>query len=146
MKSEGWISADILLASLVTVILLTSMVTVIEERIDTANSISQAVEARILGENLAETIESTYIGGEGFSTTYQSPRKISNQNYIVVINSSGLCIYIDGKFCYTYLTLMRISGSNYPTEFKVIIKPDKTYNITNVKDYYNMTRIVIKEI
>jgi len=146
MESRGSISADFLLASLIILITLSSLVSIAIDRIDTANSIAESSQARITAENIAEHIETTYIHGEGYYTTYTTPKKIFNNHYGVIINCSGLYLFLNGKTCYSYLGSMEISGADYPISSKVILKPDRTYNISNIKDKHNITRVVIKEI
>jgi hypothetical protein len=60
MESKGWLSADALISFLVIIILLTSFINIISIRIDTVNSIELASESRVLGENMAQQIETTH--------------------------------------------------------------------------------------
>lgn len=146
MESHGSISADFLLASLIILITISSLVSITMDRIDSANSIAQSSQARIISENLAERIETTYIQGTGYYTTYKTPKKLSNNQYMFIINCSGLYLFLNGKTCYSYLGSMEIYDANNPLSSKVILRPDKTYNISNIKDQHNITRVVIKEI
>lgn len=146
MESKGMISADALLSFLVLIILLTSFINIIGNRIDTVNSIGEASESRVLGENIAQKIETTRSNGQGYYTIYKTPRSILHEYYVVHINSSGLFIFVNGKTCYSYLGLVRVTGSEYFRDLEVTMKPDKTYNISNTQDTLTNTWIVVREL
>ncbi len=146
MESWGVITADFLLATLVIIIILSNLVAIAVDRIDTANDIGEASQARIMGENLAELIETTYSNGQGYYTTFKTPHNISGSNYIVNLDSTGLYIFINRKICYSHIGSKFIRGEAYQTFDGAILKPDKTYNISNIKDMCNITRIVVREI
>ncbi|UTB32550.1 MAG: hypothetical protein NKF70_13860 [Methanobacterium sp. ERen5] len=146
MDSKGWLSADALIAFLVLIILITSFINIISIRIDTVNTIEEASEARALGENIAQQIETTHSNGPGYYTIYRTPRTIFHEYYYVHFNSSGLYIFVNGKTSYSHLSLMRVTGSDYLRDLQVTMKPDTTYNITSTKDTLKNTWIVVKEV
>lgn len=145
-RTEGWITVDSLITFLVVIILVTSLISIINERLDTVNSIEEASKARVLGENIAENIQATNTNGPGYSTSIKTPATISNNYYWVHINSSGLFIFVDGKTCYSHLGLVRVTGSEYLRDLEVTMKPNKTYTITNTRDKLTNTWIVVKEV
>jgi hypothetical protein len=146
MESKGWLSADALISFLVIIILLTSFINIISIRIDTVNSIELASESRVLGENMAQKIETTHSNGPGYYTICRTPRTIFHEYYIMHINSSGLYIFVNGKTCYSHLGLVRVTGSEHFRDMQVTLAPDKTYNISNTQDTLKNTWIVMREI
>lgn len=144
--SNGFLTADSLIASLVIIILIMSLTNIIIKRIDTVNSIEEAVDARILGENIAELIESTAVNGPGYYITYRTPGNISSEYYYVHINSSGVFVLVNGKISYSHLVLLRVSGSEYLRDLEVTMKPGKIYNISNTRDQLLNTWIIVKEV
>jgi len=145
-ESKGSLTADSLIAVLVIILLIISLINITINRIDTVNSIGKASESRILGENLAEKIESTYSNGPGYYTTFRAPKKISDEYYRVHINTSGLFVDVDGKTCYSHLILLRVSGSEDLRNMEVTLKPGKIYNISNTRDKLLNTWIIVKEV
>jgi hypothetical protein len=146
MESKGWLSADALISFLVIIIILTSFINIISIRIDTVNSIELASESRVLGENMAQKIETTHSNGPGYYIICRTPRTIFHEYYIMHINSLGLFIFVNGKTCYSHLGLVRVTGSEYCRDMQVTLKPDKTYNISNTQDTLKNTWIVVREI
>jgi len=146
MDSKGWLSADALIAFLVLIILITSLISIVGNKIDTVNSIEEASESRALGENIAQQIETTHSNGPGYYTIYRTPSTIFHEYYHVHINSSGLYIFVNGKTCYSYLSFMRVTGSDYMRDLEVTMKPDTSYNITSKQDTLKNTWIVVKEV
>ncbi len=146
IDTKGWFSADALIAFLVLIILITSFISIVGNRIDTVNSIEEASDARALGENIAQQIETTHSNGPGYYTIYRTPRTIFHEYYYVHINSSGLYIFVNGKTCYSHLSFMRVTGSDYMRDLEATMKPDTSYNITSTQDTLKNTWIVVKEV
>ena len=92
MDRNGWVSFDFLMASLLILLTIPSLVSIIEERINTVNSVDEISEARVLAENLAEDIEMVYSGGRGCSIIFKLPAKVSNKHYKIKINSTGVYV------------------------------------------------------
>jgi hypothetical protein len=146
MDYDGWITTDSLISILAVLILTTSLINIVVERVDTVNSMEEAFDARVLGENIAEQIQTTNSNGPGYYTTYRTPGNISDEYYTVHINSSGLFILVDKKICYSHLGSIRVSGSDYLRDLMVTMKPGKVYNISNTRDRLKNTWIIIKEV
>jgi len=146
IDSKGLVTADSLIAFLLIIVLLMSLTNITMNRIDTVNSIGEAVDARILGENIAERIESTDSNGQGYYTTFRMPANISGEYYKVQINSTGLFVVVNGKTSYSRLVLLRVSGSEYLRDLEITMKPGKTYNISNTRDRLLNTWIIVKEL
>jgi hypothetical protein len=66
-KMRGQISLEAIMVLGLTIIILTSLVSINLERLNTAREIGEAGEARIIGELLATAINNVYANGEGFS-------------------------------------------------------------------------------
>lgn len=144
--SKGIITADSLMAVLLIIMILMSLINIIISRMDTVNSIGEASEARILGENIAEKIESTDSNGPGYYTTFRTPSNISGEYYQIHINSTGLFVVVNRKTSYSYIGLHRVSGSEYMRDLEVTLKPGITYNISNTRDRLTNTWIIVKEV
>lgn len=146
LETKAMITADSLIAFLVIILIITSLINIIINRMDTVDSIDEATEARVLGENIAEQIQSTNSNGQGYYTTFRTPGNISDEYYQVHINSTGLFIFVNGKTCYSHLGLLRVSGSEYMRDIQVTMKPDRTYNISNTRDKLTNTWIIVREV
>jgi hypothetical protein len=144
MDKNGWVSIDFLMASLLILLTIPSLVSIIEDRINTVNSVHEVSEARVLAENLAENIEMVYSGGRGCSIVFKLPANVSNKHYKVTINSTGVYVSFSGKIGTAYITPMTISNGKYDSY--VLLEPNKTYNISNIKDKHDRMKIIIKQI
>lgn len=145
-QSKGFLSSDSLISVLVIMLIIMGLINIIINRIDTVNSIDEATGARILGENLAEKIESTASNGPGYYCILQTPENISDEYYQIHINSTGLFVEVNGKTSYSHMVFLRVSGSDYHRDLEVTMKPGRTYNISNTHDRLSNTWIVVKEI
>lgn len=144
MDKNGWVSIDFLMASLLILLTIPSLVSIIEDRINTVNSVHEVAEARVLAENLAENIEMVYSGGKGCSIVFKLPATVSNKHYKITINSTGVYVRFSGKIGTAYITPLTISNGKYDSY--VLLEPNKTYNISNIKDKHDRMKIVIKQI
>ena len=145
-ESKAIISADSLIAVLVVILLLMTLVNIIITRMDTVDSIEEASAARVLGENIAEVIQTANSNGQGYFTIFRMPASISDEYYQVHINSSGLYIFVNGKTCYSHMGLLRVTDSEYHRDLRVTMEPNRTYNISNTRDQLTNTWIVIREV
>ena len=144
MDRNGWVSFDFLMASLLILLTIPSVVSIIEDRINTVNSIQEVSEARVLAENLAENIEMVYSGGIGCSIVFKLPATLSNKHYKVRINSTGVYVIFLGKIGTAFITPLTISNGKYDSY--ALLEPNKTYNISNIKDEHDRMKIIIKQI
>jgi hypothetical protein len=146
IDDRGLLSLDLFAATLIVLMTITSMVAITGDRLVNVNSFQEISRAKILAENFAQRIESVYSGGEGYETTYKMPSNISNSPYLIIVDNSGVYVTLNGKMGYAHLIPMKIVYGSYYGPGRAILRPDESYKITNIKDQYQMTYIIIKEI
>lgn len=139
MDNNGWISIDFIIASMIIILTIPGIISIVEDRINTVNSFQEMVEEKILAENIAETIDMVYSGGNGCSITFKMPPTISNKKYFIKINSSGVYIKLKGKMAYAYIPNLDISMNEN-------IQANNTYNISNIQNTSNKNHIIIKRV
>ena len=144
MDSKGWVSIDFLLAFMIIILTIPCITSIISDRIDTANSVREIGEAHILEENIAGTVEMVYSGGTGCSYILKMPSDIANNPYYFTLNSSGLYVRYKNNIGTAFITKMKITDGKYSSN--IILEPNKTYNISNVKYKNNCNEIIIKNI
>ena len=144
MDRNGWVSIDFILAFMIIILTIPSITSIISDRIDTANSVRETGEAHILEENVAGTIEMVYSGGPGCSYILKMPLKIANKPYKFTINSSGVYVRFKNNIGTAFITKMRITDGKYSSN--IILEPNRTYNISNIKHDDNGIEIIIKKI
>ncbi len=144
MDRNGWVTIDFMIAFMIIILTIPSITAIISDRIDTANSVREIVEARILDENIAGVIEMVYSGGLGCSIIFKMPPKIVNKSYYVTINSSGVYVMFKNNIGKAFITPIEITDGKHRSN--ILLVPNKTYNISNIKygEYYN--GIIIKKI
>jgi hypothetical protein len=139
---EGWVSIDFMVASLIILMTIPGLVAISSENINTANSVHRIATAKVLTDNVAETIEMVYSGGKGCSIIFRMPPNIDNKSYYLNVNSSGVYMMMDGLMGSSFISSMKISN----TGSGVQLHADQTYNISNKVDGYGNTYIVIKTV
>lgn len=139
MDNNGWISIDFIIASMIIILTIPGIISIVEDRINTVNSFQEMVEEKILAENIAETIDMVYSGGNGCSITFKMPPTISNKKYFIKINSSGVYIKLKCKMAYAYIPNLDISMNEN-------IQANNTYNISNIQNTSNKNHIIIKRV
>ncbi len=144
MNKNGWVSIDFLLASMIIILTIPSLVAIIGNRIDTANSVYEISDAKVLADNVAEIFEMVYSGGRGCYIICKMPATISGNHYKLTVNSTGVYVRFMNKIGTAYITPMRIKDGKYGS--KVVLEPNKTYNLSNIKDEHGLTNIIIKRI
>ena len=92
------------MAFLIILAIITSIIAIIEEKINTANHTQEIAEAKIVTENIAERIEKVYSGGNGCSIIYKTPPKIGDKSYRIHVNSSGVFIKFNEKMGCSYIS------------------------------------------
>lgn len=134
-------TAELIFATLLILVIAGSILTVINDRMDTVQITEEMGKARMQAENVAEAVNKVYAGGEGHSVTISLPQNISDQDYTISIGSDGVKIQIDG-----------MTGKAYAAPKKVLVDTsdnlmhsNQNYTITNVKESDGYHWIVITE-
>ena len=139
MDSRGVMTVDLIFATLLIIILAGSIITVISDRMDTASQTEELGKARMMAESVAEAINQVYSSGTGHSQLISLPSNITNKNYYINVNSSGVYVTIDGMTGKAYIAPQKISTSYSLHETHIIMHNGASYIITNVNgsDGYN---------
>ena len=143
--NNGIVTAEFILASLIVLIIISSVISVIFERMETASTMDELGNARMICEKVAETINKVYSSGDGHTITLNLPSNISNQKYEIKVNSSGVYIFIEGMVGKSQINPKRITKSNKLIEANVWMHGNRSYIIKNIKSHDGINWIVINE-
>jgi hypothetical protein len=144
MDMNGWVTIDFMVAFTIIILTIPSITAIISDRVDTSNSVHELVEAKILEENIAEIVEMVYSGGVGCSIIFKMASKIANKPYSLTINSSGVYVMLKNNIGTVFITPMKMTDGKFYTN--ILLEPNKTYNILNIKYRDNYNGIIIKKI
>ena len=133
------------MASLIILIIISSVISVINERMEAASSIDEFGNARMTSEKVAETINKVYSNGNGHSISLNLPPNINNQKYEIKVNSSGVYIFIGGMVGKSYINPKRITKSIRLKEANTWMHGNHTYLIKNIKSRDGNNWIIINE-
>ncbi len=97
----------------------------------------------MLAENIAETVNKVYTGGNGHSITFNMPENINRKNYEATVNSTGAYVKIDGMIGKSFTAPHKISSSSELKNEKVTLLKGQNYTIKNVEDSDGYNWIVI---
>lgn len=138
MDRRGIITTDLIFASIIILVIVSSIISLASERIDAASSTDELGNARMTAESVAEAINKAYSGGNGHRVTLSLPANISDRSYVIRVNSSGVFVLIDGKTGKSFINPKKIST--------VSMHGNRSYIIENVKGPDRNSWIVISEI
>lgn len=130
---------------MVFLLILSGIIGVAHERSETASLIEEAAEARIISDKVAQSLEDAYSGGEGHELMVEMPPEIGGKNYLVKVNSSGVFLDKDHRYCFSTSSVPRVTGSQ-GTEEQLFLYPAKTYQITHHRDENGNHYLVISEM
>ncbi|HML05228.1 MAG TPA: hypothetical protein VK426_05600 [Methanobacterium sp.] len=139
-------TVDLLFASVIILFIVIGILSVASERIDSVSSTDEFGNSRMVVESVAETINKVYDGGNGHETILSLPANVSNKNYNIKVNSTGVYILIDGNIGKSFINSRRISSSDKLTDSTILMYCNHSYILKNVKDSDGNTWIVISEI
>jgi hypothetical protein len=142
MDSRGIVTVDLIFATLLIIIVAGSIITIASDRMDTASQTEELGKARITSENVAEAVNKVYSGGTGHSVTIKLP-DITDKNYYITVNSSGVYVTLDGMIGKAYIAPKKISGSNLLQETQITMHNGASYTIKNVNGSNGYNWIVI---
>ena len=143
--SKGIITVEFIMASFIILIIISSVISVIIERMEAASSIDEFGNARMMSEKVAEIINNVYSNGNGHSISLNLPSNINKQKYEIKVNSSGVYIFIGGTMGKSYINPKRITKSNKLKETNVWMHGNQSYIIKNIKSPDGNNWIVINE-
>jgi len=143
MDERGILSAELIFVTLLVIIVISSLIPLVNDRINTASQTNELGNARILAENVAETVNKVYAGGNGHSITVNMPENIEGKSFVVVVNSTGAYVKIDGMIGKSFTAPHKISGSMALKNEEVTLLKNHNYTIRNVEDSKSYSWIVI---
>lgn len=145
MDNRGVMAIDLLFAMLLIIIVAGSIITIVSERADAVSQTEELSKARMTADNVAEAINKVYSSGTSHSINVSLPNNITDKEYYIDVNSSGVYVKIDGMMGESYIIPKKISKSYHLDESKITMYSGSTYTIRNVNrsDGYNW--IVITE-
>ena len=145
MDNQGVMAIELLFAMLLIIIVAGSIITIASERADTASQTEELSKARMTADNVAEAINKVYSSGTGHSINISLPDNITDKEYYIDVNSSGVYVKIEGMIGKTYITPKKISKSYHLDESKITMYSGSTYTIRNVNGSDGYNWIVITE-
>ncbi len=145
MDNRGVTTVDLIFATLLIIIVAVSIITVVSDRINTASQVEELSKARITADNLSEVINSVYSSGTGHSVNVSLPNNITDKEYYIDVNSSGVYVKIGGMIGKAYIAPKKISKSYRLDESQITMYSGSTYIIQNVNGSDGYSWIVITE-
>ncbi|SCG85537.1 putative protein [Methanobacterium congolense] len=136
----GSVSVDFILSTMVFLMVLTSLVAMVEDRMDSAEDAEELGTGRMMVEYVAETVDSVYSGGNGHSAVITLPPSINGDPYTITLISGAVFMDVHGLRGQAVMFPGAISGN----EFKMY--SSRSYNISNIQKSENYSEIVVKEI
>jgi hypothetical protein len=144
MDQNGALAGDFILTFFITIIISIGLISIVSDRIDHANDSEKLSEAKILTEKLASAINDVQ-KTTGNEIKVKMPEKVGNSSdYIVLVNSSGVYIKIEGlkgKSTIYPTIITKIEKNNN----EIILYPGKYYIIQNDPSSRHLRIIIIKE-
>ena len=136
----GSVSADLLLSTMVFLLVLTSLASMVEDRMDSAKDAEELGTGRMMVEDVAETVDSVYSGGNGHSAVITLPPSINGAPYTITLMSGTVLMDVGGLRGQAAMFPGAISGNTFK------MYPSKNYNISNVQKSENYSEIVVREV
>ncbi len=129
----GTLNIDFVISLLLLLVIIASVLSIVEGRLNTVQKAEEAAQARSISEKVASTIEEVYSGGEGHEIKIQMPPDIKGSGYQIKVNQSGVLVEVGGWSGYSYSFSKKISeyGMN---QAEVTMQPNENYTIRNVKE------------
>lgn len=146
MDYKGTLSADLMFATLIILIIFGTMSYLILDRFNMVDEIQDLTEARSLAENVAVDINQAYAGGEGHMVEIRTPAQINQDgNYRIEVSSSEVLVKLEGRRGMAYIIPEKISATTSLKSATITMHPARKYLIINKKDGSGENWIVIKE-
>lgn len=134
MEENGQFSADLLFATLILLVIITSIINVVSNGMSTANDAGFS-KAQVLADDVARNINTVYNDGPGSYSTITLP---SDFIYSISIDTTGVSVkYNNDPTKISKSSIIAIN--NLDPNSLSSMNPGKTYNITN-----NNGKILIK--
>lgn len=136
------VNIDFILSMLFLLVILGGVISIAEERLESVQHASESAETRLLSEKIAKSIEKSYSGGEGHEITIEMPSKLDGSDYKVKVNQSCVLVEIKGRYGYSF-SYIKGTANKDMSQAEVILFPERTYKIRNVKDNTSNHKVVV---
>ncbi len=133
MEDRGTLSMELIFTTLFFIFILTGMVSVVSDRLDVTNRTEELLDARMLVETVANSINNVYTAGNGQNMDIVLPPTVGNSSYKLLVNSSGVYIEVEGMKGKAAILPMKIRDGLSNTSHKIEMLPGRTYSIKNEK-------------
>ncbi len=94
---RGVFSADLLFSLLILIIMISGSLFITSQRLDMVDNFGDITGARALAEKVSIALNQAYSGGNGTDILVTLPGDINKKDYLVLVNSSGVYVEIEGK-------------------------------------------------
>lgn len=145
VDNHGALSVDFIFSIFLFLIVLSSISSIISDRMTTSHDLQELAQARALADEVAIDINQVYAGGDGHSMKISTPPSINNQDYKIFIDSSGVYIEFSGRKGLSHIVPEKISSSPSFNDSTVTLSPERNYLITSLVDKNGQNWIVITE-
>lgn len=145
MDQHGTISIALLLTTFIFLLIIGYTTTLISDRFTAVDQSRELVEARSLAENIANSINQAYSGGNGHRVKIKMPAQIQhNYTYHVQVNSTGVLVIFGNRMGIAYIIPKKFSSTyNNLKSSEISLEPGNEYVIINKRDENEENWIVI---
>ncbi len=130
MDNNGQLSAELLFATLILIIIVGSLMNIVSSGIGTADN-AEISKAKVLADTISRTINSVYSNGKGQYEVLELP---DDFNYTVTINNKEVNVLYENK-----TLTSSIIPKNHIKSVPITMNPGENYTVTN--DNGNITII-----
>lgn len=146
MDQKGQASVDLLFATFLLFIIVSSVINVISSGADTASN-AQFSKAKVLADNLSRSIDSVYSNGNGQYLIFSLP---GDFNYTVMVNNPSISSNATVAVSYNNNNNKRAISNLIPSSAniadnygsnQITMAPNEKYNITNNNGNITFTKL-----
>lgn len=135
MNTKGLVSLEYVIILMVLFMIFSLIISLSLDELDIIEESQNRKEARLLCDDVSQTINMVYINGNGYSKQYTLPSKINQKTYIMKINTTG--VYVNSHYQLTYSKI--IPHNNLLTK-NMILESGNTYEFININGFVNITK------
>jgi hypothetical protein len=135
MDQKGILSADLIFATLLLLMVIASALSIISTGMDSAEN-TEFSKAKVLADSVARTINTAYTNGDGNYIIFNFDNSSSDFNYLVYVTNTGVNVEYKSKNASS-----SIIPSNYLSSNSTVIHPGESYNVSNSGGFILLTKI-----
>ncbi len=152
MDSKGLVNLEYLFSIIIIITLLISFMPLVENSLDVNKNIEENSNARILLDDVSDSINQVNSNSYGFIKKIDLPEKLNNKSYLIIVKSDEIQLEFDSKKGKSNINPIKMinrenqsleeiklyNGNSYLLK-KLLIEDNKT-------KLYNQSSILIQEI